>query len=174
MIGVLRLGHRPGRDERATTHVCLVARAFGARYVALSGVRDDGVLESAGKLQAKWGGSAIFEYRQDWHGVINEWKQKGAKVVHLTMYGERLMDKLGEVRKNQDILVVGGGEKVPPEMYRMADYNISVTGQPHSEIAALAVFLDRYFDGAEFGLQFGGKVAINPSKCGKSVKMCKE
>ncbi|TLZ95287.1 MAG: tRNA (cytidine(56)-2'-O)-methyltransferase, partial [Methanobacteriota archaeon] len=30
MITVLRLGHRPARDKRVTTHVALTARAFGA------------------------------------------------------------------------------------------------------------------------------------------------
>ncbi|MGI0148094.1 MAG: tRNA (cytidine(56)-2'-O)-methyltransferase, partial [Thermoplasmata archaeon] len=29
-VTVLRLGHRPSRDKRVTTHVALVARAFGA------------------------------------------------------------------------------------------------------------------------------------------------
>ena len=29
MLHVLRLGHRIHRDERLTTHICLVARAFG-------------------------------------------------------------------------------------------------------------------------------------------------
>ena len=36
MITVLRLGHRPGRDRRVTTHVALVARAFGADKVLVS------------------------------------------------------------------------------------------------------------------------------------------
>ncbi|TFG70124.1 MAG: tRNA (cytidine(56)-2'-O)-methyltransferase, partial [Methanomassiliicoccus sp.] len=30
MIVVLRLGHRPERDQRVTTHVALTARALGA------------------------------------------------------------------------------------------------------------------------------------------------
>jgi tRNA (cytidine56-2'-O)-methyltransferase len=39
-ITVLRLGHRPQRDMRVTTHVALVARAFGADAVILT-VKDD-------------------------------------------------------------------------------------------------------------------------------------
>ncbi len=31
MIAVLRLGHRPERDKRITTHVALTSRAFGGR-----------------------------------------------------------------------------------------------------------------------------------------------
>ena len=30
VIAVLRIGHRPERDKRITTHIGLVARAFGA------------------------------------------------------------------------------------------------------------------------------------------------
>ncbi|WP_192806472.1 RNA methyltransferase [Saccharolobus islandicus] len=36
-IYVLRLGHRPARDKRVTTHVILVARAFGAKGVYIEG-----------------------------------------------------------------------------------------------------------------------------------------
>ena len=32
---------------------------------------------------------------------------------------------------------------MPKEVYEFADYNISVTNQPHSEIAALAILLDK-------------------------------
>ena len=35
MINVLRLGHRIGRDKRITTHVALVARAFGADKILI-------------------------------------------------------------------------------------------------------------------------------------------
>ena len=33
MISILRLGHRISRDKRITTHVALVARAFGANNI---------------------------------------------------------------------------------------------------------------------------------------------
>ena len=35
MIIVLRIGHRIGRDKRITTHVALVARAFGANKIII-------------------------------------------------------------------------------------------------------------------------------------------
>ena len=35
MITVLRIGHRIGRDKRITTHVALVARAFGADKIII-------------------------------------------------------------------------------------------------------------------------------------------
>ena len=35
-LEVLRLGHRPSRDKRITTHVGLVARAFGADKIIIA------------------------------------------------------------------------------------------------------------------------------------------
>jgi len=38
MITVLRIGHRISRDKRITTHVALVARAFGADKILIEEV----------------------------------------------------------------------------------------------------------------------------------------
>ena len=35
MISVLRIGHRPERDKRITTHIGLVARAFSAERLII-------------------------------------------------------------------------------------------------------------------------------------------
>jgi len=68
------------------------------------------------------------------------------------------------------VLVIVGGEKVPFEVYQEMDYNIAVTSQPHSEISALAVFLDRLFAGKELEKGFSGATrAIVPQKCGKKI-----
>ncbi len=55
-VVVLRLGHRPERDKRITTHVGLVARAFGAEEMLLAG-RDAHVEESLADVTERWGGS---------------------------------------------------------------------------------------------------------------------
>ena len=38
VIEVLRIGERVVRDDRATTHAALVARAFGALCIYMSGI----------------------------------------------------------------------------------------------------------------------------------------
>ncbi|NYZ79324.1 tRNA (cytidine(56)-2'-O)-methyltransferase [Candidatus Micrarchaeota archaeon] len=165
MIAVLRLGHRIGRDVRITTHICLAARALGADKVFLSGEKDEAVIKSIDGVVKRWGGKFEVEYRKDWRAVMKGWK---GKTVHLTMYGERLNDKLGVLRKERDLLVIVGAEKVPSEVYRNADFNISVSGQPHSEVAALAVFLDRLFEGKELEKGFpGAKLRVVPQAHGK-------
>jgi tRNA (cytidine56-2'-O)-methyltransferase len=87
-----------------------------------------------------WGGE--FEVR----GVDN-WKQvvraSDALVVHLTMYGLPLERVLPRLRRAPRVLLVVGGAKVPPELYRISDVNVAVGHQPHSEVAAVAVVLDR-------------------------------
>jgi tRNA (cytidine56-2'-O)-methyltransferase len=60
---------------------------------------------------------------------------------------------------------------VPGEIYGLADYNIAVTGQPHSEISSLAVFLDRFFQGSELCSEFpGARIRVVPAKDTKQTE----
>jgi len=83
------------------------------------------------------------------------------------MYGERIDEKMEEIEDNfedRDLLVIVGAEKVPRWVYTHVDYNISVGNQPHSEIAALAVFLDR-IQGQKIKQEFkGADIEVVPSK----------
>ncbi|HII05831.1 MAG TPA: tRNA (cytidine(56)-2'-O)-methyltransferase, partial [Methanotrichaceae archaeon] len=70
---------------------------------------------------------------------------------------------------SEAVMVVVGAEKVPPEIYEMADWNVGVGNQPHSEVAALAVFLDRLWEGEELEKEFDGKIQVVPSPRYKTV-----
>ena len=98
----------------------------------------------------------------------------GSVKIHLTMYGMNLntcMEKIEEAHlKNPDMVIVVGAEKVPGEIYGLADFNVSITSQPHSEVAALALFLDRINHGSELEKTFNGKMRIIPSPSGKVVE----
>jgi tRNA (cytidine56-2'-O)-methyltransferase len=171
-LHILRLGHRPTRDKRITTHVCLVARAFGADGVYIAGVRDDSIILTLEKIVRTWGGPFCVKHLPNPLGFVREWRRKGGKVVHLTMYGLPLRDKAGEISSlSGDILIVVGGEKVPREYYQESDYNVSVGSQPHSEVAALALLLDRLTHGSWEAKDFeGAKTRILPSDKGKAVQ----
>ncbi|HII53357.1 tRNA (cytidine(56)-2'-O)-methyltransferase [Candidatus Micrarchaeota archaeon CG_4_10_14_0_2_um_filter_49_7] len=170
MIIVLRLGHRIERDKRTTTHVSLVARAFLADEVIITGERDEHALETVRKIAENWGGTFKTTYEKNWQPVVKRFKEKGFALVHLTMYGLPLPEVLAEIKKNANLLIIVGGEKVPSGIYKQADFNVSVTFQPHSEIAALAVFLDRYRGNLEaYTKNFGGQLRIVPMKSGKKV-----
>ncbi len=162
MIKILRLGHRAGRDDRVSTHVGLTARQWGAEKIIYSGERDRSMMESLEDTVERWGGPFEVEYREDWRRVIKEFD--GLK-VHLTMYGERFDEKQHEIEESvedRDLLVIVGAEKVPRWVYKNVDYNISVGNQPHSEIAALAVFLDRI---GQLKQDFeGGEIEVLPSE----------
>jgi len=70
------------------------------------------------------------------------------------------------------MLVVVGAEKVPREIYELADYNVGVGSQPHSEISALAILLDRIQNGKQFEKVFpDAKRKIIPTKKGKNVEV---
>jgi tRNA (cytidine56-2'-O)-methyltransferase len=106
-------------------------------------------------------------------GVINRWKRDGGKVVHLTMYGTQAHETAPEVREDgSDILIVVGGAKVPGKVYKAADWNVSVTTQPHSEVSSLAVFQHLLMDGKEFDLEFENPVLeVIPTAHGKNVNI---
>ncbi|WP_048148683.1 tRNA (cytidine(56)-2'-O)-methyltransferase [Palaeococcus ferrophilus] len=171
MIAVLRLGHRPERDKRITTHVALTARAFGAERIIIAAEEDEHVKASVEDVVERWGGPFSIEFDPNWRRILREWR---GKIVHLTMYGRHIDDALPEIRGDleagEDILVVVGAEKVPREVYEVAHYNVGVGNQPHSEVAALAVFLDRLLDGEGLKREFeNAKVKIVPQERGKKV-----
>ena len=160
MIEVLRLGHRISRDKRIGTHVALVARAFGAKKLYYTGQKDSDMEDSIEEIVKGFGGDFDIEYVKTYKKLF-----KNKIVVHLTVYGLDFREKIEEL-KGKDILVVVGGEKVPIEIYKEAYYNLSVTNQPHSEVGALAVFLDHFVGSYPI---FKGKMNIKPSARGKVV-----
>jgi tRNA (cytidine56-2'-O)-methyltransferase len=165
---VLRIGHRPERDQRVTTHVALTARALGADGMYLA-ANDPGVKKSVDSVVARWGGEFFVENNVSWRRCITDWKARGGAVAHLTMYGLRMTDVIDEVRNFGDLLVVVGAEKVPGDVFGLADYNISVTTQPHSEISSLALFLDHLFEGRELNREYpDALMRITPSARGKT------
>ena len=169
-VVILRIGHRPERDQRVTTHVGLTARALGAKGMFLA-ASDKGVVQSIADVTERWGGEFFCEHEVKWRSCIKEWQAAGGVVVHLTMYGLNLPDVIEDIRPQQKILIIVGAEKVPGEIYGLADYNVAVTGQPHSEISSLALFLDHLFSGHELKTEFpGAQIRIIPSKAGKQTE----
>jgi len=108
---------------------------------------------------------------EPWRQVMKEWKAQGGDVVHLTAYGMPLLQAIHDIRISRNPkLVVVGASKVPGEVFELATWNVAVTNQPISEVSALAVFLDRYFEGRQFSIEFeNAEVKIVPSARGKQV-----
>ncbi len=167
-IEILRIGQRILRDDRVTTHVALVARAFGASKIYMNEINPE-IKDTIKKINATWGGEFEIEFITNWKNVISS-KKDTSKIIHLTMYGENINDIQKDIQEEKDVLIVVGAEKVPREIYEKADYNVSIGNQPHSEISALAILLDRIQNGVQFEKKYdNSKRVIIPSKNGKNV-----
>jgi tRNA (cytidine56-2'-O)-methyltransferase len=175
-IFVLRWGHRPQRDVRLTTHVALTARALCASGFILADVEDAHIQETVAKITKAWGGSFHFEMGTPWKRAVRDWKAKGGVIVHLTAYGENIQasDVVGRIKAaGKSVMLLVGSQKVPGEFYsdEFSDFNVAVGNQPHSECSALAIFLDRYFEGKELAKPFEkAKIEIVPKERGKLIR----
>ena len=167
----MRIGQRLVRDDRVTTHVALVSRAFGAERIFMSEVNPE-IKDTVEKINKTWGGKFEVEFINKWKSIVQKKKEENFKIVHLSMYGQNINIAQEKLRKEQNMLIVVGAEKVPREIYELADYNIGVGSQPHSEISALAILLDRIQEGKQFEKDFtDAKRKIIPTKNGKNVQV---
>ena len=151
LVNILRIGHRINRDKRITTHLALVARAFGAVKITIAGDEDKKLINTIRQVNLEWGGNFHLEMIScdEWRTFIEQWRSDSDnKIIHLTMYGENLSTfekskDFTEIKKRlENILVVVGGKKIPSKIFQYADWNIAISNQPHSEVSSLAVFLD--------------------------------
>ncbi|MGN1044361.1 MAG: tRNA (cytidine(56)-2'-O)-methyltransferase [Candidatus Methanomethylophilaceae archaeon] len=164
-IWIMRIGHRPDRDKRVTTHVALSSRALGAKGIYVD-TYDPVLEENIRSVVGRFGGDYTIRTGVKWKDVVKDFD---GKIVHLTMYGSRVDEALPLIPKDENILIFVGAEKVPPEVYQRADFNISVGNQPHSEIAALAIFLDRFTEGKALYEDRNGRMTVIPNERGKTV-----
>lgn len=168
-IEVLRIGQRLVRDDRVTTHVALVSRAFGASRIFMNEINPE-IKQTLDRVNKSWGSDFQIEYIENWRNLLKSKKKEGVKIVHLTMYGENINSVQKKISQENHILIVVGAEKVPRDVYENADYNVAVGNQPHSEISALAIVLDRIQNGKQFDVKFDdARLQIIPSEKGKNV-----
>ena len=177
-IEILRLGHRKGRDPRITTHLALVSRAMGANGFVLAGDEDENLFSNIESVNERFGRGLSCRYEKSpmkmLREISNSSMQNKPLIIHLTMYGEPFKQVIPIIPKDKSIVVVVGGAKVPGEIFKISDYNIAVGNQPHSEVAALALFLDSWTEGEGFNREFSEpQLIISPSKSGKNVKEVK-
>ena len=171
VIEVVRIGQRVVRDDRVTTHVALVSRGFGAERIYMTEVNPE-IKDTVDKINKTWGGDFQIEFIDKWKTIVKQKKSEGFKIVHLSMYGQNINDAEENIRAEENLLIVVGAEKVPREIYELADYNVGVGSQPHSEISALAILLDRIQKGKQFEKEFpNAKRKIIPTKNGKNVQV---
>ncbi len=148
-----------------------MARAFGAKGIFIEG-EDPHLLRSIDGAVKLWGGSYFkAETIKEGKEVVQSWRRNGGIVIHLTMYGLNICEKMEEISAiKKPLLLVVGSEKVDGWYYHNVDYNIAVGNQPHSEIAAIAIFLDRLYKGQElYNIFEDSRLKIIPQEAGKKV-----
>ena len=141
---VLRLGYRRGRDPRITTHLALVARALGADGFLLAGDDDQEMFDNLNSVSERFGGELDTEHVSGL-GHLKKHVENGGVAVHLTMYGEPFRQAIPKIRRDRPLIIVVGGAKVPGDVYKICQHNVAVGNQPHSEVAAQALFMDAWF-----------------------------
>ena len=116
MITVLRLGHRIQRDKRITTHVCLVARMFGADEIIID-TKDEHIEDNIRSVVDRFGGTFYIRSGINARRFVKDFP---GTIIHLTMYGETLNNAIKEMDRTKDLLILVGAEKVPAEYYELA------------------------------------------------------
>jgi tRNA (cytidine56-2'-O)-methyltransferase len=172
-IVVLRLDHRPERDKRLTTHIGLTARAFGASELWTSGLKDPKIVETLEQVCTQWGHQRFrVATGVQWRQQLKKWKEENGEIIHLTMYGLHVDEVISKIRNSSKAkLIVVGGPKVPIEIFKTANYNVAIGHQPHSEVTALSIFLDRLLQGRNLYTKYSdAKLEILPTAHGKRVK----
>ena len=143
-VDVLRLGYRRGRDPRITTHLALVARALGSDGFLLAGDDDQEMFDNLNSVSERFGGELDTQHVSGL-GHLKKHVENGGVAVHLTMYGEPFRQAIPKIRRDRPLIIVVGGAKVPGDVYKICQHNVAVGNQPHSEVAALALFMDAWF-----------------------------
>jgi tRNA (cytidine56-2'-O)-methyltransferase len=127
---------------------------------------DPGLAQRVEAVRRPWGGGFEVLPAMEWKKVVRSFP---GSVVHLTMYGEPIDRALPRLRRTKEVLLVVGGAKVPSELYQLSHLNVAVGHQPHSEVAALAVALERLLGVPGPGAWPGAKKEIIPMRRGKKV-----
>ena len=175
-LDILRLGYRRGRDPRITTHLALVGRALGADRFLLAGDDDEKMFDNVKSVNARFGGDMQCEHIKNPMSWLRRFVSEDAGdgeagvAIHLTMYGEPFREAIPRIRRDRPVAIIVGGAKVPGDVYKLSQYNVAVGNQPHSEVAALALFLDAWYGEAASERNFdNARLIIEPSPDGKNV-----
>ena len=153
-VEILRLTHRIHRDIRISSHIALTCRAFNCSKMYYSGQKDSSLENTLIDMNKKFGSSFSIEYEKYPERLIAEKRESGFSIVHLAVYGMPVKEKIKKIMDSKKILIVIGSKHVHGVYYELADYNISVTSQPISELSALSIFLHEYFEGKELDTEF--------------------
>ena len=169
LISVLVVGRSDYEDELS---LCMVARAFGASTITFC-PEDKSIMRKLSRkckaLNRDWGGAFSFSFTNDWKRFVKE--KKNYLKVYLTRYGMP-MKKIGyQVRTYKNVLIIVSEKETIKQLYKAADFNLSITTQPHSCASAIGVFLHDFYQGRELAIHFeNARYKVSPEQHGMKVE----
>ncbi len=163
MLTILVVG-KPSYEK--VTDLCLIARAFGATEAVFT--TSDRKLISKSKrfckdVCAKWGGSFTISFTNNWKAYIKS--KRKYKTIYLTRYGTPVRQMEYLLRTYKNLLIIASFSEKIKELYTIADFNISITSQPHTVASSVTALLRAYYRDRELSMHFeNAKYKIVPEQ----------
>jgi tRNA (cytidine56-2'-O)-methyltransferase len=165
MISVLVVGKC---SYECSVNLAQTARAFGASEIIFVAKPDPHLKRSISMLNAKWGGTFLVSFSHNYKEVVKA--KQSYKIVYLTRFGTPINKVIYSIKTYKNLLVVITTKESLPEILKIADFDVSVTTQPHSGSSALAVLLHLFYEGRELAMHFeNAKYKIVPGEHGTKM-----
>ncbi|MDE1832845.1 MAG: tRNA (cytidine(56)-2'-O)-methyltransferase [Candidatus Micrarchaeota archaeon] len=166
MITVLSIGEG---DYRVRLNMCLTARAFGAAKIVFIGRRDGRISKYIARLNSKWGGMFKVDFSSNAGNTIRSFSKY--KKIYLTMFGTPLKQVEYMLKTYKNILLIVTARDWEGQLAKLTDFNVSITNQPHAQVASIAIFLHEFFNGRELAIQFqNAKYKAIPKPKGAQIR----
>jgi tRNA (cytidine56-2'-O)-methyltransferase len=149
MISVLAIGRSP---YEVNLDLCLTARALGASEITFISKKDARLLRHMGTLNKKWGGKFRVQFAKSYQEALKSATKY--KKVYLTRYGVPLQTKSYTLKTYKNLVLIVTLKDEVDAIHKIADFNISVSSQPHCSAAAIAIFLHDFYNGRELAMHF--------------------
>jgi tRNA (cytidine56-2'-O)-methyltransferase len=148
-ISVLAIGRSP---YQVNLDLCLTARALGASEITFIGEKDGKLQRYIANLNKKWGGRFKVQFAKSYQQALKSATKY--KKVYLTRYGMPLQTKSYMLKTYKNLVLIVTLKDEVNSIHKIADFNISVSSQPHCSSAAIAIFLHEFYNGRELAMHF--------------------
>lgn len=167
VISVLAIGRY---DYPSSIAMCLTARALGASEMIFASRRDAKIIRYVNNLERGWGGKFKVSFVKSYETALRNATKY--KTVYLTRYGIPLFKMTYTLNTYKNILLMVSSVKASSKLlHNIADFNVSITDQPHCSAAAIAVFLHDFYRGRELAMHFeNARYKVIPKEHGISVE----
>ena len=154
--------------------MCLTARAVGASEIIFTGKKDAKMVRYVNNLEKTWGGRFKISFVKNYKEALDS-ATKYMK-VYLTRYGIPLQKLSYQLNTYKNIMLIVSSDKASsPTLHKLADFNVSITEQPHCGCAAIAIFLHDFYRGRELAMHFeNARYRVVPKEHGIAVEKIEE